>query len=624
MHLIPQRHMSTHIKEKIKKTVASILHEEYDIDIASSDILLNLTKKEFDGDYTVVIFPFVKRLKMNPVALGETLGATVVKAMSELKGYNVIKGFLNFELEDNTWSQLLDQFSNDDHLTQLPANGKKVMVEFSSPNTNKPLHLGHIRNILLGWSSSKILQAAGYEVINTQIINDRGIAVCKSMLSWNLFGDGDTPESTGIKGDHFVGKYYVLFETKFQEEYSEWKTSEQAILLSQTNIKDGQSVEEYWKNYKNEYFNTYSQLGLAAKAMLIKWESNDSDTIALWKQMNGWVYDGFESTYAKLGVTFDKLYFESDTYLLGKQVVDKGLHSKIFYQKEDGSVWVDLEPYGMDHKIVLRSDGTAVYITQDIGTAMMRYADYGIDQMAYVVADEQNYHFKVLFTILKMLGEPYADGLHHLSYGMVDLPHGKMKSREGTVVDADDLVQEVIDEARAATAERGEIDGLNPKEQNEVLRKIGLAALKYFIIKVSPQKRMTFDPQESVDMQGQTGPYIQNAYVRIQSILRKSKEYDVSNYSDYKTLHTMEKKLLRSIGEYESLLLSSAENFDPSIIASFAYELAKDYHRFYHDVRILTAESEAAKIFRLQLSQLVARMLKSAMLLLGIEMPQRM
>ena len=616
--------MSKHIKEQIKKTVAKIISSKYEIEVAGSEILLNLTKKEFEGNYTVVIFPFVKRLKMTPADLGAELGQAIVDEMDEISAFNVVAGFVNLSIADEQWKLTLGAYAIDETLTSLPANGKKVMVEFSSPNTNKPLHLGHIRNILLGWSSSQILKAAGYEVINTQIINDRGIAVCKSMLAWQRYGEGATPESSGIKGDHFVGQYYVRFDKELKAEYATWQTTEDAATVLADKAKEGQSADDFYSKYKNDYFNEYSVLGRDAKEMLRQWEGGDADTVALWKQMNDWVYDGFESTYKALGVSFNKLYYESDTYLLGKEVVEKGLESGVFFKKDDGSAWVDLEAQKMDEKIVLRSDGTAVYMTQDIGTAMQRYADFGIDKMVYVVGDEQNYHFKVLFTILGMLGEPYADNLHHLSYGMVDLPEGRMKSREGTVVDADDLVQEVIAEAKKANDERGEIDELSAEEQADTLRKIGMSALKYFIIKVNPQKRMTFNPAESVDMQGQTGPYIQNAYVRIQSILRKSADYTESDYSTYNTLEPMEKSLMRSLGEFKDILAVAAENLDPSMIANYAYDLGKDYHKFYHDVRILKAESEAAKCFRLQLSRTVALVLRDAMEMLGIEMPERM
>ena len=616
--------MSKHIKEQIKKTVAKIISSNYEIGIAASDISLNLTKREFEGDYTIVIFPFVKRLKMSPASLGASLGQAIVDEMEEVSTFNVVAGFVNLSITDKQWKKTLGVYTKDANLTTLPSNGKKVMVEFSSPNTNKPLHLGHIRNILLGWSSSQILKAAGYEVINTQIINDRGIAVCKSMLAWQRYGEGATPASTGIKGDHFVGQYYVMFDKKLKEEYKTWQTTGDAATVLADKAKEGQSADDFYSTYKNDYFNEYSVLGRDAKEMLRQWEGGDADTVALWKQMNDWVYDGFESTYKALGVSFDKLYYESDTYLLGKEVVEKGLESGVFFKKDDGSAWVDLEAHKMDEKIVLRSDGTAVYMTQDIGTAMQRYADFGIDKMVYVVGDEQNYHFKVLFTILGMLGEPYADNLHHLSYGMVDLPHGRMKSREGTVVDADDLVQEVIAEAKKANDERGEIDELSAEEQADTLRKIGMSALKYFIIKVNPQKRMTFNPAESVDMQGQTGPYIQNAYVRIQSILRKSADYTESDYSTYNTLEPMEKSLMRSLGEFKDILAVAAENLDPSMIANYSFDLGKDYHKFYHDVRILKAESEAAKCFRLQLSRTVAVVLRDAMNMLGIEMPERM
>lgn len=612
------------ILQEIQKGIVGALQSGYGYKATLADVQVGQTRREFEGDYTVVVFPFVKATKSNPVQLGEVLGAYVVEHVDAVGRFNVVKGFLNFSMTDAYWKNQLQSVYAMADFGVHPANGKKVMVEFSSPNTNKPLHLGHIRNILLGWSCSKILAAAGYEVIRTQIINDRGIAVCKSMLAWQKFGNGETPESTGEKGDHFVGKYYVRFDQEYNKEYELWQKTEEGQSVYHAQKKGDQSAEDFFKKYKNEYFNAYSLLGNEAKDMLLAWEAKDDQIRNLWMMMNSWVYSGFGATYKALGVEFDKLYYESDTYLLGKKTVDEGLAKEVFYREDDGSVWIDLEDAGMDKKIVLRSDGTAVYMTQDIGTAMVRNTDFGVEKMVYVVADEQDYHFKVLFEILKRLGEPYADELHHLSYGMIDLPTGKMKSREGTVVDADDLMLEVIQEAREGSAERGELGEMDKADQEDILRMIGLAALKFMIIKVQPKKRMTFDPKESVDMQGQTGPYVQNAYVRIKSILRRYEKESYGSYEKYIDLNIHETALLKEIVEYPGLVQSAAENYDPSAIANYAYNLAKTYHRFYHDVRILTAESEEAKAFRLELSSVVASVLSKAMDLLGIEMPERM
>lgn len=642
------------IQEGVIKAIKSL----YDADISAEQITMNSTRKEFEGDYTVVTFPFTRIARKKPDEIADEMGQFLVKEVDQIAGYNVIKGFLNLVISDRFWIDFLGTMYQDNSYGQHEANGKKVMVEFSSPNTNKPLHLGHIRNILLGWSTSKILEAAGYEIVRVQIVNDRGIAICKSMLAWQEFGNNETPESSGIKGDHFVGKYYVLFEQKFRAEYkawqqtadantafTSWQQDEKAIKKAQKALADSkqkaqQKAKEEGKTfneedfalnnyffkeiYKNTYFNEYSELGKKAKAMLLNWEAGDEATIELWKKMNSWVYQGFDETYDKLGVSFDKLYFESNTYLLGKDSITQGLEKGIFYAKEDGSVWIDLTDAKLDHKLVLRSDGTSVYMTQDIGTAQVRYKDFGVDKMVYVVADEQNYHFQVLFEILKRMGEPYADGLHHLSYGMVDLPTGKMKSREGTVVDADDLVAEVVSEARKNSEERDTISSLSSAEQDAIIYNIGLAALKFFIIKVNPQKRMTFDPSESVDMQGQTGPYVQNAYVRVRSLLRKAGEQDLSTASAYDDLQNQEKEILSQLYAFPELIATAAEGYDPSAIASFCYDLAKNYHRFYHDLSILNADSSAAKAFRLQLSQAVANVLAYAMDLLGIDMPERM
>ncbi len=609
------------IKEGVIKGVESL----YNHQINPEDIVMNVTRKEFDGDYTVVVFPFTRAARKKPEMIGEELGGYLVSNNDSLKSFNVIKGFLNLEVSDEYWKDFLEEVFETEDFGQMPANGKKVMVEFSSPNTNKPLHLGHIRNILLGWSCSKILEKAGYEVIKAQIVNDRGIAICKSMLAWQKFGDGATPESSGIKGDHFVGHFYVLFEQKYQEEYQNWLTTEVGKNIFDEQKDADQSSTVFFKSFKNTYFNEYSELGKEAKEMLIKWEIQDPEIRKLWEMMNGWVYEGFEETYENLGVSFDKLYYESDTYVLGNEFVEKGLKEGIFYRKEDSSVWIDLEDAKLDHKIVRRSDGTSVYMTQDIGTAQLRYDDYQMDKLVYVVADEQNYHFQVLFEIMKRFKAPYADGLHHLSYGMVDLPSGKMKSREGTVVDADDLIAEVIDEARKETNEKGDIASFSKEEQENILNKIGLAALKFFIIKVNPQKRMVFDPKESVELQGQTGPYIQYSFVRTKGVwqLGQKENVDLESSKKYEHLATQEKDLIQQIHEYPELILQAAETYDPSLIANYCYKLSKSYHKFYHDLKIVGVEPES-EAFRLKLSKTVGDVLKSAMELLGIEMPERM
>lgn len=610
--------------DEILESFSAAIKASYDLDIDKNKVILSQTRKEFDGDYTVVIFPYVKQLKESPQELGDTLGAYIVENNDFIDRYNVIQGFLNLSFTPQFWNDQLSVISSTENYGRGKSKAEKVLVEFASPNTNKPLHLGHIRNILLGWSTSQILEEAGYKVDKVQIVNDRGIAICKSMLAWKKYGEGATPESSKVKGDHFVGDYYVLFEKKFQEEYKSWQESEEGEKVYKSAVKGEQSKEDFFKKYKNTYFNEYSVLGAEAKDMLIAWEAKDDHVRQLWTMMNEWVYDGFEETYKALGVDFDKLYYESDTYLLGKDAIEKGLEAGVFYKRDDGSVWIDLEDAGMDHKIVLRSDGTSVYMTQDIGTAMERYKDLGSDKMIYTVADEQDYHFKVLFEILKRLDQPYADGLYHLSYGMVDLPSGKMKSREGTVVDADDLMQEVIGEAAHNAKERGAIEELSTADQQEIFRKVGLGALKYFIIKVSPKKRMTFDPKESLDMQGQTGPYIQNAFVRIKSVLRKYEEQDTDFDRKYLDINEFEMALLKDLVLLPGTIEDAASNYDPSMIANYCYDLAKDYHRFYHEVRILSAETEEAKAFRLKLSAAVAKALEKGMNLLGIEMPKRM
>ncbi len=609
------------IQEGVVKGVAEL----YKHPVKQEEIVISTTRKEFEGDYTVIVFPYTKVARKKPEAIGEELGTFLVSNIEGLTAFNVINGFLNLSVDENYWKSFLEMVFKEDDYGQVAKNGQKVMVEFSSPNTNKPLHLGHIRNILLGWSCSKILEKSGYEVVKTQIVNDRGIAICKSMLAWQKFGNNETPKSSETKGDHFVGKFYVLFEQKFQEEYKLWQDSELGKKIFSEKKKDEQTANEFYKSFKNTYFNDYSQLAKEAKKMLIGWENNDPDVRKLWKTMNGWVYEGFAETYKNLGVSFDKLYYESDTYILGNEFVDKGLENGVFYKKEDNSVWIDLEDVKLDQKIVRRSDGTSVYMTQDIGTVQLRYDDFKVDKMVYVVADEQNYHFQALFEIMKKLGAPYADGLHHLSYGMVDLPSGKMKSREGTVVDADDLIAEVIEEARKETAEKGDISSFSKEEQEDILNKIGLAALKFFIIKVNPQKRMVFDPKESVELQGQTGPYIQYSYVRTKGVWQRGEKENVNfdNSKNHKPLAPQEKELILQIHEYPELIQLAADSYDPSVIANYCYKLSKSYHKFYHDLKIVGVEPET-EAFRLKLSKAVGDVLKSAMELLGIDMPERM
>ncbi len=611
----------------IQQKLSDAIKHIYDHDIAHEEIALSITRSEFEGEITFIVFPLTRVAKQKPEVIAQTLGDYLKKESQEIVAdFNVVKGFLNISLTDSFWIDVLQQISKTpDYGAGNPKN-KKVLVEFSSPNTNKPLHLGHVRNILLGWSCAQIQEYAGYDVIKTQIINDRGIAICKSMVAWRLFGNGDTPESTGVKGDHFVGQYYVRFEQAFKDEYENWQSKDTALEIFKKHGKEGQESAAFFKAYKNQYFNEYSELGKQAQELLIKWESGDESAIELWKQMNDWVYEGFEATYNALGVHFDSYYYESDTYLLGKDAIEEGLNKNVFYRKDDSSVWIDLEAEKLDHKLVLRSNGTSVYMTQDIGTAQKRYEDHGAEKMVYVVADEQDYHFKVLFEIMKKLKAPFGEGMYHLSYGMVDLPTGRMKSREGKVVDADDLVEEVIGEAAHQAKERGEAEELSPAERNELYRKVGLGALKYFILKVNPKKRMTFNPAESVDMQGQTGPYIQNAYVRIQSIVRRWKDMkiDAKLSSDYDAIEPAERILIQSLSNFPEELRLASENYDPSGLASYLYSLAKSYHKFYHDVRILGAEDDAAKAFRVFLSQNVASVLKKGMELLGIEMPERM
>lgn len=610
----------------LQNAVAQAVSQLYGEATEPAKVLVNPTPPDFTGDYSVVIFPFVKAAKKSPDAAAAEIGAFLAREVPQISGHNVVKGFLNLEISPAYWQGFLSNMLADAKYGHKPRNGKKVMVEFSSPNTNKPLHLGHIRNILLGWSCSKMLESVGYEVVKTQIINDRGVAICKSMLCWKKYGEGKTPESEGIKSDHFVGDWYVLFEQKIKAEYEAWQGTEAAKTWFVSHKKAEQTEKDFFKDYKNKWFNEYSTLGAEVREMLLKWEAHDPETIALWEKMNGWVYAGFEQTYRDLGVSFDRLYYESDTYLLGKDIVEDGLKKNVFYRKDDGSVWVDLSEAGHDHKVVLRADGTSVYITQDLGTARMRHEELGCERYVYVVADEQNYHFQVLFETLKRLEEPYAQGLHHLSYGLVELPSGRMKTREGTVVDADDLIREVTRIATEQSKDRGEAETLSTAEKAENLRRVGMGALKFFIIKVHPKKKMIFNPEESVDLQGQTGPYIQYSFVRINGLMQRVEKEGISMdwAGAYANILPQEKDLMLALHDYPSVVQKAAEEYDPSLVANFCYDLAKKYHRFWHDLSVFNAETPEARAFRLSLSKAVGQVLKSGMALLGVEMPDRM
>ena len=582
----------------LEQNISKALNELYSVQVEPE---LQETRKEFDGDVTLVVFPFVRAAKKKPEEVAEELGNKLLE-LSAIADFNVVKGFLNLTVDRSVYVDHFKTFASDPHFG-LPTPGSKgaYIVEYSSPNTNKPLHLGHIRNNLLGYSVAEILKANGVAVSKVQIINDRGIHICKSMLAWQEYGNGETPESTGLKGDHLVGKYYVKFDQVYKEEMKrlldEGKTGDEAKKLAPSLLK--------------------------AQEMLLKWEQGDAEVVTLWKTMNNWVYTGFNTTYTKLGVDFDKNYYESQTYVLGKDDVNKGLESGVFYKKDDGSVWIDLEDEGLDHKLVLRSDGTSVYMTQDIGTAIQRFKDFDAKGMTYVVGNEQDYHFKVLFLILSKLGYPWAEQLHHLSYGMVDLPSGKMKSREGTVVDADDLIDGMVADAEAISKELGKLDGLEIAAQKELFTTLGLGALKYFILKVDPKKRMLFNPAESIDFNGHTGPFIQYAYARIQSLQRKAPE---SSELDWSTLTPNEDEtiVIKSLLQFSDVVDQAARNFSPAVLANYTYELVKKYNGFYQNNSILKAESEQSIAFRLLLSKKVGEVIKASMNCLGIQVPNRM
>ena len=569
----------------------------------SDNIQIQKTRKEFEGDYTVVVFPLLRASKKSPEATATELGEKIVATTPEIKSFNVIKGFLNLVIDSSFWSARFQEIAEAKDFGMAEPSGRTIMIEYSSPNTNKPLHLGHIRNNLLGYSVATILKANGHNVIKVNLVNDRGIHICKSMLAWQLYGGGETPESSGMKGDHLVGKYYVEFDKHFKQEVKEL-------------VNGGMTEDEAKKK---------APIMLAAQEMLRKWEAKDPEVYSLWETMNGWVYEGFDVTYKAMGVDFDKVYYESQTYLLGKSLVEDGLKKGVFFRKEDNSVWIDLEADGLDQKLLLRGDGTSVYMTQDLGTALSRFEENSLDDMIYVVGNEQNYHFQVLKLVLKKLGYEWSDNIFHLSYGMVELPEGKMKSREGTVVDADDLIADMIGTAREMSEELGKLDGVSEEEAASICEMVGLGALKYFILKVDPKKTMLFDPRESIDFNGNTGPFIQYTHARICSILRKAEEAGISTegYTNAELLPE-EIELIKALSEYPATVRTAGEQFAPSVIAAYAYDLAKQFNGYYHDHSILKEENATTRSLRLMLASTVASVIRSAMALLGINVPERM
>ena len=628
------------IVSHIKTAAAEAINQIYSQQIDENVILVNATKPEFEGEYTIVLFPFIKQLKKSPEVLGQELGNYLVKNNQNIfSSFNVIKGFLNLSIPSAYWTAfLLKEYKNTSFGLAEP-NGKKVMVEYSSPNTNKPLHLGHLRNNFLGWSAAEILKATGNEVIKTCIVNDRGIHICKSMLAWQKHANGATPESKGMKGDHFVGDYYVKFEADLKIEASqvlaqfesraidnldtEDKNKVLAVLNAMDIAKSEGAKEKYNELHADLVALARNQTPIMqqAKEMLLKWEQGDEEVIELWKRMNSWVYKGFDETYKSIGSDFQKVYYESDTYLLGKDIVEEGLSKNVLFKKEDGSVWIDLTEDGLDQKLVLRKDGTSVYITQDLGLAQQKYQQYKTDKSIYVIADEQNYHMKVLQLIMQKLGAPYADGITHLSYGMVELPTGKMKSREGTVVDADNIVHEMVNIARQKTEELGKVKDFNSEELFALYDTIGLGALKFFLLRVDPKKRMIFNPEESIDFHGFTGPFIQYTYARIKSILRKEQPKGLTSSAP---LLTLEKDVIVSLEQFSVIIADAATEYDPSKIAIYLYNLAKSFNSFYTIHSVTNAENEEKKELRLQLSQLTAQTIKNGMTLLGIRVPERM
>jgi len=591
----------------IQKSISQALKDLFNHEVEFEKLGLQPTRKEFEGTYTFVTFPYSKISKSNPEETGKKIGQYLKEHCDEVSEYNVVKGFLNLSVTDDTWLNLFNEINENENHGFPPSNGKSVMVEYSSPNTNKPLHLGHLRNNFLGYSVAKIYEANGYDVTKVQIINDRGIHICKSMVAWQKFGNGETPQSSGLKGDKLAGKYYVKFDQEYKKEIADLK-------------EGGKTKEDAEKQ---------APIMLEAQEMLRKWEAHDTEVYDLWTTMNGWAYEGFELTYKQMGVTFDKLYYESQTYLLGKEVVKSGLENGVFYQKEDGSVWIDLTDEGLDHKLILRADGTAVYMTQDIGTAIERFKEFpNQEKLIYTVGNEQDYHFKVLFLILEKLGYVWAQGCYHLSYGMVDLPSGKMKSREGTVVDADDLMDEMIQTAEDHTKELGKIDGFSQSEAKNLYATLGLGALKYFLLKVDPKKRMLFDPQESIEFQGNTGPFIQYTHARISAILRRAEDLkiDFKKSIDTKNIvpEKVEKDLIYLISDFSEKIKIAAVEYSPSIIAQYCFDLAKEYNRFYAELSIFNETDPDTVRFRVKLSEQVAKTIKSGMDLLGVDVPEKM
>ena len=603
------------IEQKLVSSVIGGLKALYGQDVPAAQVQLQKTKKEFEGHLTLVVFPFLRMSKKGPEQTAQEIGEYLQANEPSVAAFNVIKGFLNLTIASSAWIELLNGIHADKQYGIVAAtdNSPLVMIEYSSPNTNKPLHLGHVRNNLLGNALANIVAANGNKVVKTNIVNDRGIHICKSMLAWQKYGNGETPESSGKKGDHLIGDYYVSFDKHYKAEVKELMAKFQSEGMNEEEAKAKAEAE--------------SPLMKEAREMLVKWEANDPEVRALWKKMNDWVYAGFDETYRMMGVTFDKIYYESNTYLEGKEKVMEGLEKGFFYRKEDGSVWADLTGEGLDHNLLLRADGTSVYMTQDIGTAKLRFADYPIDKMIYVVGNEQNYHFQVLSILLDKLGFEWGKGLVHFSYGMVELPEGKMKSREGTVVDADDLMAEMIDTAKETSNELGKLDGLTKEEADNIARIVGLGALKYFILKVDARKNMTFNPKESIDFNGNTGPFIQYTYARIQSVLRKAKEAGIEIPAQLPAgieLSEKEEGLIQMVADFAAIVKQAGEDYSPSIIANYTYDLVKEYNQFYHDFSILREENEAVKVFRLALSENVAKVVRLGMGLLGIEVPDRM
>ena len=603
------------IEDKLVASVISGLKALYGQEVPEKMVQMQKTKKEFEGHLTLVVFPFLKMSKKGPEQTAQEIGEYLKANDPAVAAFNVIKGFLNLTIASATWIELLNEIQADEQygLMQVTDASPLVMIEYSSPNTNKPLHLGHVRNNLLGNALANIVAANGNKVVKTNIVNDRGIHICKSMLAWKKYGNGETPETSGKKGDHLVGDYYVSFDKHYKAEVKELMAKFTAQGMSGDEAKAKAEAE--------------SPLMQEAREMLVKWEAGDPEVRGLWEMMNNWVYTGFDETYKKMGVSFDKIYYESNTYLEGKEKVMEGLEKGFFYKKEDGSVWADLTAEGLDHKLLLRGDGTSVYMTQDIGTAKLRFADYPINKMIYVVGNEQNYHFQVLSILLDKLGFEWGKSLVHFSYGMVELPEGKMKSREGTVVDADDLMEEMIATAKETSQELGKLDGLTQEEADDIARIVGLGALKYFILKVDARKNMTFNPKESIDFNGNTGPFIQYTYARIQSVLRKAAESGIVIPEQIPAgieLSEKEEGLIQMVADFAAVVKQAGEDYSPSIIANYTYDLVKEYNQFYHDYSILREENEAVKVFRIALSANVAKVVRLGMNLLGIEVPSRM